>query len=157
MSHLPTGMLDAVLDTQPVARLALRDLKDEPEALPIVFARAAGYLWSPLDGKPKGPAGQLGRVARLERAPGVMLLLDHYADDWRDLWWIRLRATTRVEVDKYPEWAEAIAALQSKYPQYTTTALFKDTPTMMRFEWRLAGWWAADGEAGIARWLEAAA
>lgn len=157
MSRLPGELLEALLDRQPVARLALRDFADEPEALPIVFARAEGYLWSPLDGKPKGPAGQLGRVARLERAPGVMLLLDHYADDWRDLWWVRLKATARIEVDKYVEWASVVTALEAKYPQYQVTPMFKDTPTVVRFDWRLAGWWAADGEAGIRRWLEGAA
>ncbi|MGH8595027.1 MAG: hypothetical protein ACREXT_00050, partial [Gammaproteobacteria bacterium] len=104
MKPLPGEVLNAVLDRMPVARLALRDLEDAPEALPIVFARVALSLWSPIDGKPKGPASQLGRLARLERAPRVMLVLDHYADDWRDLWWLRLKAETEIITGKHPDW-----------------------------------------------------
>ena len=155
MKALPSEMLEAVLDCLPVARLALRDLEDQPEALPIVFARVAGSLWSPIDGKPKGPAGQLGRIARIERAPRVMLVLDHYADDWRELWWIRLKATAEILTSKHPDWLPAIAALDEKYSQYQTTPMFKDEPTMIRFTWLGVGWWASEGLDGIERWLEA--
>ncbi len=153
MKALPADVFEAVLDCMPIARLALRDLDDEPEALPIVFARVAASLWSPIDGKPKGPAGQLGRLARLERAPRVMLVLDYYADDWRDLWWVRLKATAEIITGKHPDWLPAEAALAHKYPQYRTIPMFKDEPTMLRFSWGGVGWWAADGLAGIERWL----
>ncbi|MSR13170.1 MAG: TIGR03668 family PPOX class F420-dependent oxidoreductase [Gammaproteobacteria bacterium] len=153
MKPLARDVLEAVLDTMPVARLALRDLDDAPEALPIVFARVDASLWSPIDGKPKGPAGQLGRLARLERAPEAMLLLDHYADEWLDLWWIRLKATTEIIPGKHPDWLPAVNALATKYPQYQTTAMFKEAPTMLRFTWRAMSWWAADGSRGVERWL----
>jgi len=150
---LPTPLLEAVLDCTPVARLALLDLDGLPEALPIVFARVAASLWSPIDGKPKGPAGQLGRIARIERSPRVMLVLDHYGEDWRELWWIRLKATAEILHDKHPDWLPAIAALNQKYPQYQSTPMFKDEPTMLRFTWSGVGWWASDGTDGIERWL----
>ncbi len=153
MKSLPSAVLEAVLDAMPVARLALRDMEDAPEALPIVFARVDASLWSPIDGKPKGPAGQLGRLARLQRAPRVMLVLDYYADDWRDLWWIRLKATAEIIVGKHPEWGPAIDALTAKYPQYQTTAMFKEEPTILRFTWHAVSWWAADGNRGLERWL----
>ncbi|MGD9604015.1 MAG: TIGR03668 family PPOX class F420-dependent oxidoreductase [Gammaproteobacteria bacterium] len=155
MAALPTALLEGVLDCMPVARLALLDLDDRPEALPIVFARADGALWSPIDGKPKGPAGQLGRLARLERAPRVMLVLDHYADDWRDLWWVRLRATAEILHDKHPGWLPAVDALRLKYPQYDAVPMFKDEPTLLRFTWSGVSWWAADGVDGVERWLDA--
>jgi hypothetical protein len=47
--------------------------------VPIVFARAGGALWSPIDGKLKAGGG-LARVRNIERDPRVALLLDHYAD-----------------------------------------------------------------------------
>lgn len=156
MKALPATLLEGVLDCMPVARLALLDLDGNPEALPIVFARVGDSLWSPIDGKPKGPAGQLGRLARLERAPRVMLVLDHYDEHWRDLWWVRLKATTEILGDKHPDWLAAIDALNLKYPQYQSTPMFKDEPTMLRFTWGGVGWWAADGVAGIERWLDAA-
>ena len=153
MKALPAAVLEGVLDDMPVARLALHDLKDRPEALPIVFARVADALWSPIDGKPKGLGRDLGRIGRLERAPDVMLLFDHYAQDWRDLWWIRLKARAEVLNDKHPDFIAAINALDDKYPQYQFTPMFKDEPTILRFSWFAVGWWASDGLAGIERWL----
>jgi PPOX class probable F420-dependent enzyme len=153
---LPSEVLEAALDRMPVARLALRDLEDAPEALPIVFARAVGALWSPVDGKPKGRAGDLGRIARLKRSPEVMLLLDHYSDDWRDLWWLRLRVTAQVVTGRDAAWAPVEQALASKYPQYRTVPMFKDEPTLLRFAWHDVGWWGSEGLASLERWLSRA-
>jgi hypothetical protein len=41
------------LDTWPVARLATRTTDGRLHQVPLVFARARGRLWSPVDGKPK--------------------------------------------------------------------------------------------------------
>jgi len=79
--------------------------------MPIVFARAEGALWMPIDGKPKRGDRRPARLAQLERAPGVMLVLDHYDDDWSRLWWIRLRCTASVITGKHPAWGAAEAAL----------------------------------------------
>lgn len=153
MKPLPAGIVEAVLDTAPVGRLALSDEQDRPEALPIVFARAAGCLWSPIDGKPKSTA-QLARLARLARAPEVMLLVDHYADDWADLWWLRLRARAEIVADKHPDWSVAVEALDAKYPQYGPTPMFSGEPTLIRLSWHALSWWAWSGKEGILRWLE---
>lgn len=149
---LATDLLQALLDRMPVARLALRDLDDQPEALPIVFARVGETLYSPIDGKPKR-GRTLGRLARLERAPGVMLVLDHYDADWSRLWWVRLRCQTRVFDTKYPGWAAAEAALADKYPQYASTPMFSGEPTLLAFEWSGVSWWSAAHDA-FSRWLE---
>lgn len=154
---LPSRVLEAILDRMPVARLALRDSANAPEALPIVFARANGLLWSPVDGKPKGRAGDLGRIARLQRSPGVMLLLDYYSDDWRDLWWLRLRATAQVVTGRDAGWATVEQALAAKYPQYQTVPMFKDEPTLLRFDWHHVGWWGSEGLASLERWLSRSA
>ena len=153
MKPLAALQLEAVLDAMPVARLALRDLDDEPEALPIVFARAAGALWMPIDGKPKKAGASLGRLARLERAPKVMLVLDHYAHDWDDLWWIRLRCEAQIVMGKHPDWAAAVAALTDKYPQYGEIPMFCDEPILVRYTWTGVSWWSAS-PAALARWLD---
>lgn len=145
--------LCAVLDAMPVARLALKDLDDQPEALPIVFARAAGALWMPIDGKPKRSGASLGRLGRLERAPRVMLVLDHYVEDWADLWWIRLRCTAEIVFGKHPDWDAAIEALADKYPQYNDVPMFRDEPILVRYTWTGVSWWSATPEA-LHRWLE---
>jgi len=150
---LPPAVLDAVLDAMPVARLALRDLDDEPEALPIVFARAADALWMPIDGKPKRAGASLGRLARLERAPKVMLVLDHYAEDWSALWWIRLRCEAQVIHGKHPDWDAAVEALADKYPQYADVPMFRDDPLLVRYTWTGISWWSASPDA-LRLWLE---
>ncbi len=149
---LAAPLLEAVLDAMPVARLALRDLDDEPEALPIVFARAADALWMPIDGKPKRSGAALGRIKRLERAPRVMLVLDHYAEDWSELWWIRLRCDAQIVRGKHPDWDDAVDALADKYPQYADIAMFRDEPILVRYAWTGVSWWSATPDA-LSRWL----
>ena len=50
--ELPDDALERVLDVWPVARLATAG-PDGPHQVPVVFARAGGALWSPIDAKPK--------------------------------------------------------------------------------------------------------
>jgi len=152
MKPLTDTLLFEVLDRMPVARLALRDFDDAPMALPIVVARAANALWSPIDGKPKQSGANLGRLARIERAPRVMLLFDHYGDDWSGLWWIRLRCVATIAREDHADWAAGIAALTAKYPQYQQTAMFKDEPIMVRFQWAGVSWWSSSPDA-ISRWV----
>ncbi|MEQ8233380.1 MAG: TIGR03668 family PPOX class F420-dependent oxidoreductase [Gammaproteobacteria bacterium] len=152
MPALAEPLLQALLDAMPVARLALIAGGQRPEALPIVFARVGSTLYSPVDGKPK-KAGRLARLAHLERQPAVGLTLDHYAADWRDLWWLKLDVQASVAVDDAPGWDAAVAALRVKYPQYRETPLFRGEPTLIVMPWTRVRWWAADGEAGLRRWL----
>lgn len=156
MPALAEDLLQGVLDRMPVARLALRDEADHPEALPIVVARAAGALWFPIDGKPKQRGAGLTRLARLARSPDVMLLFDHYADDWSALWWVRLSCVATIVRAEHPDWGAAVTALAVKYPQYEAIPMFKDEAIMVRLSWSKVGWWQAAPD-GIARWLGAAA
>ena len=153
MKPLGEAALGTVLDTMPVARLALKDLDDSPEALPVVFARAAGALWMPIDGKPKRSGASLGRLARLERSPQVMLVLDHYSESWADLWWIRLRCVAQIVRGKHPDWDDAVNALADKYPQYGDVPMFKDEPILVRYTWTGVSWWSASPDA-LRRWLD---
>ena len=50
--ELPPNAIEAILERWPVAALSTSGDRG-PHAVPIVFARAAGALWSPIDGKPK--------------------------------------------------------------------------------------------------------
>ena len=153
MSTLSGVWLERLLDRMPVARLALLDPSGRPQALPIVYARVGERLFSPIDGKPKSRA-RLARLALIEREPRAPLLLDHYAADWRQLWWIRLDVDTAIADPGDPEWAAAEAALRGKYPQYATTPLFIDPPTAVVMRWQALRWWAADGEKTLAAWLD---
>ncbi|MEX2482069.1 MAG: pyridoxamine 5'-phosphate oxidase family protein [Gammaproteobacteria bacterium] len=154
MPALPEKLLHGVLDRMPVARLAVLDATGRPEALPIVFARVGPCLYSPVDGKPK-KHGRLARLAHIERNPAVQLVLDHYAADWTQLWWVKLTAEAAIVEDgAHADWQAAVAALHRKYPQYReTTTLFTGVPTMIVLPWERVRWWAANGETGIVDWL----
>lgn len=148
-SALPEALLLRLLDQSPVARLALVDKQGYPEALPIVFARVARQLFSPVDGKPKKSV-RLARLVHVEREPRVGLVIDRYDADWQQLWWVKLRTRAEVVVDgAHPAWQAAEAALRAKYPQYQDTALFLGVPTMLCFDIVDVRWWAAGGQAAL--------
>jgi len=133
--RLPDAILERLLDRWPVARLATLGPDRTPHIVPIVFARVGSQLWSPIDGKPKSERA-LARVTHLRDTPRVSVLIDHYDDDWRRLWWIRVDGSACVVVahdpERHPEAGPAIACLRSKYPQYATTPLFRGVPTLIR-------------------------
>ena len=149
MTTLAPALLERVLDSEAVARLAVIDDAGGPEVMPIVFARVGSLLFSPIDGKPKSHA-RLARLRHIEAHPRVGLVIDRYAADWRQLWWIRIAATAHIAVGQHPQWDAALAALLAKYPQYQTTPLFLGAPTLICFEALTVRSWAAAGAEGIA-------
>ena len=122
----------ARLAAAPVARLATADAAGRPHIVPFCFASdAAGRrIYSALDAKPKRGASltSLRRVRNIRANPQVSVLIDHYEDDWRNLWYLLIQG--RAELlspgpspdDQSPddEHAAAIALLRAKYPQYRT-------------------------------------
>jgi PPOX class probable F420-dependent enzyme len=143
--EIPEEVVARILERWPVARLALLDAEGGPRQLPIVFARAEGALWSPVDGKPKR-SSEPARLHLLERHPRVSLLLDEYAADWSRLWWLELRGraeVVRADGESDTRIAAAAAALRAKYPQYAATPLFIGSPTLVRITAERARSWAA--------------
>jgi PPOX class probable F420-dependent enzyme len=67
-----------------------------------------------VDHKPKRTT-RLQRLENVRRNPLVTLLVDHYAEDWTALWWVR--AGGHAEVVDHPE-HDLIDALVAKYDQY---------------------------------------
>ena len=133
--RLPDALLERFLENWPVAHLATLGPDRTPHLVPIVFARLGAFLWSPIDGKPKGQ-GTLARVTHLRDTSRVSVLLDHYEDDWRRLWWIRVDGSACVvlprDPERHPDAGPATARLRVKYPQYATTPLFRGVPTLIR-------------------------
>jgi PPOX class probable F420-dependent enzyme len=154
LTSLTPDLLAQLLDREPVARLALLDDAGEPEVMPIVFARVGTQIFSPVDGKPKSHA-RLARLRHIEAHPRVALVIDRYAADWLQLWWVRIAADAHLARSQHPAWAAAVSALESKYPQYQTTPLFVGEPTMICFEPLLVRAWAAAGPHAIADSLAA--
>jgi PPOX class probable F420-dependent enzyme len=138
--QLSDAEIEAVLDATPIARLATVSADGAPHVVPVVFARAAGALWSPVDGKPKR-GGALARIRNAAHEPRVALLLDRYDADWTRLFWIRVDGVASVVGAD----ARAEAALRAKYPQYRTTPLYAGAPALVRIEVaRITSWRASD-------------
>jgi PPOX class probable F420-dependent enzyme len=96
-----------------VARLATVDETGAPHLVPIVFAVAGDLIHTAVDAKPKRHT-RLRRLANIAHEPRVSVLVDHYDEDWTQLWWVRADGVARVlAVDPV-----AVAALSEKYPQY---------------------------------------
>jgi len=98
-----------------VARLATTDADGSPHLVPVVLALVGETVWTAVDAKPKTTTA-LRRLDNVRAHPAVSLLVDHYADDWATLWWVRADGVATVlDVD---EGRAGLDALTAKYPQY---------------------------------------
>jgi PPOX class probable F420-dependent enzyme len=107
---------DPRLTSARVARLATTDPDGRAHLVPIVFAVEGDTLYTAVDRKPKR-SRRLRRIENARARPDVTILVDHYEDDWSELWWIRLRGRARV-LDTGEEREHALQLLAEKYPQY---------------------------------------
>lgn len=111
----------------PVARLATVTPEGHPHVVPIVFAVDGDVIYTAVDGKPKSTQ-RLRRLANIAANPSVSVLVDHYADDWSQLWWVRADGVASIVADG-PEFDRGLALLRAKYPQYESVSL--DGPALV--------------------------
>jgi PPOX class probable F420-dependent enzyme len=104
------------LATARVGRLGTVTPEGRPHLVPCCFALVGDSVYSAVDAKPKSTLA-LRRLANVRVEPRASLLVDHYAEDWATLWWVRVDGTARV-LDGGPERESALAALATKYDQY---------------------------------------
>ena len=134
--RIPQTVIENLLATWPLARLATTNMDGSPHQVPIVFVWHSGCFWSPIDGKPKQNRQPLRVVNALEN-PTASILMDSYEEDWSKLWWIRAQieisvieltfASTSVQQTV----AEAVGKLKAKYPQYGSTEVLRDPATLL--------------------------
>lgn len=105
-----------------VGRLATVTADGEPHVVPCCFVLDGERLYSAVDGKPKSTMA-LKRLDNIRARPRASLVVDHYADDWSELWWVRVDGTA-VVVESEDERRSALQALAAKYRQYRS-----DPPT----------------------------
>src|SRR5215203_583524 len=84
-----------------VARLATADVAGRPHIVPVTFAVDGDIVYSAVDAKPKRRIA-LKRLANVAVNPAVALLVDHYADDWNELWWVRAEAPVAWSTQRTP-------------------------------------------------------
>ena len=112
MPSWPRAIAEERVANARIGRLATVTAAGRPHVVPVCFALDRGRIVTAVDAKPKATAA----LARLEnvRATGrASLLVDHYAEDWSELWWVRVDGVAEVlHSDR------AIDALAAKYEQY---------------------------------------
>jgi PPOX class probable F420-dependent enzyme len=105
----------------PVARLATADAGGRPHLVPVVFAVQEQVVYTAVDAKPK-TTQRLRRLSNIERNPRVSLLVDHYDDDWTQLWWVRADGDATIHHDGSAA-DTGRALLRAKYAQYQLVSL----------------------------------
>jgi PPOX class probable F420-dependent enzyme len=132
----------------PVARLATVTPSGQPHLVPVVFAVAEDphggdhegheVVYTAVDAKPK-TTRRLRRLANIDGNPQVSLLVDQYADDWTQLWWVRVDGVATVHADG-AEMELGYRLLRAKYPQYQSVPL--DGPVIAIAVRHWSGWHA---------------
>jgi PPOX class probable F420-dependent enzyme len=100
-----------------LAHLATADERGRPHLVPMVFVLSEETIYSAVDAKPKRTRA-LRRLANVFANPQVAVLVDHYAEDWESLWWVRADGAGRVLAATDAEGREAIALLTARHAQY---------------------------------------
>jgi PPOX class probable F420-dependent enzyme len=139
MQDTPAWATAALRDAR-VARLGTVDADGAVRLVPVCLAVADGWIVGAVDHKPKR-TGQLRRLDDMGASGTATVLVDHYAEDWSQLWWVRVRG--RAEVLASGEVREkALDALVAKYQQYQARRPEGSV-------WRIAidelRWWRASG------------
>ena len=87
------------------------------DAVPVVFAWDSGRILVPVDTVKPKRSTNLRRVRNVQDDPRCVLLVDHYSDDWDELWWVRVDGWASVIEDERGL-QEPLDVLASRYEQY---------------------------------------
>jgi PPOX class probable F420-dependent enzyme len=128
----------AMFAQSPVAMLATVGADGAPHLVPVVFAVHDDVVYTAVDAKRKSTQ-RLRRLANIEANPKVSMLVDHYDDDWAQLWWVRADGIAAIHYSG-EEMAAGYALLRKKYLQYQRIAL--DGPVVTVVVQRWASWQA---------------
>jgi len=120
-----------------VLRLATVSADGQPHVVPCTFvADATGRIVIGIDNKPKSSLN-LRRLQNIAENARVSLLVDHYSDDWDQLWWARADGIATIEragAEHEAHWQ----LLRARYPQYEGQVL--DGPVIVVQVESWSGW-----------------
>ncbi len=129
-----------------VARLATVTADGAAHVVPCCFAFVGDVIVTAIDGKPKSTQ-VLQRLKNIHANPQVSIVVDHYADDWTQLWWVRVDGVAETTpsgsdsaIDGRPTYNDAIDALVAKYDQYKTMRPTGAVITIRSTTWRSWSW-----------------
>ena len=112
MPSWPPAIAEERLARARIARLATVTAAGRPHLVPVCFVLSRGRIFTAVDAKPKRTT-ELARLENVRATGRASLLVDHYAEDWSELWWVRVDGVAEVI-----ESEAAIDALAEKYEQY---------------------------------------
>ncbi len=126
------------------------------DAVPVVYAVVDGrddrglddrLIVVPVDTvKPKRHLA-LGRLANLAGDQRAVLLVEHYEDDWSELWWVRVHVTALTSGWRRQDPAPAgLLALARRYPEYRAAGTIAATVALRPTA--ITGWAARPGPPG---------
>jgi PPOX class probable F420-dependent enzyme len=120
-----------------VGRLATIRTDGRPHMVPVCFVLDGDRVISAVDHKPKTTTA-LQRLDNIRGNPRVSVLVDHYDEDWSQLWWVRIDGRARV-LEEGGLYEDAIALLNDKYRgQYGLRP--PDGPAIVISDLLWAGW-----------------
>jgi PPOX class probable F420-dependent enzyme len=126
-----------------VARLATVGSTGQPHLVPITFALLdERTLITAVDHKPKRTT-RLKRLQNIAANPRVSVLVDHYHEDWQQLWWVRADGRARVEKAAPAGAAEALVARYEQYRDRPPAGAFIVVEIQRFSSWSAA--YSADG------------
>ena len=101
-----------------IGHLSTADTTGAAHVIPICYAYDGHIIYSVLDQKPKRTAlTRLRRVKNILANPQVALVVDHYEEEWANLWYILVTGHAELLLEG-DERKEAIGKLREKYQQY---------------------------------------
>jgi PPOX class probable F420-dependent enzyme len=112
MPSLPPGTAEQRLALARIGRLATVTPTGRPHIVPVCFALSGGRIFTAVDAKPKVTT-ELARLENVRATGRASLLVDHYEEDWSELWWVRVDGVATVIRSE-----AAVDALAEKYEQY---------------------------------------
>ena len=121
-----------------VARLATVTPDGIPHLVPVVFAVDHDLIYTAVDAKPK-TTQRLRRLTNIQHNAAVSLLVDHYVDDWTQLWWARADGVASIHHDD-EVMHTGYRLLRAKYAQYQSVPL--TGPVIVVAVRRWSGWHA---------------
>ena len=122
-----------------VAHLATADKSGQPHVIPICFVFDGKHFYSPIDEKPKRTAPtQLKRLKNIRENPNVVLVIDHYDEDWRKLAYVLVFAKARI-LQSGMKHRSAVRLLRRKYRQYKAMAI-EERPMIVITPKRMVSW-----------------
>jgi PPOX class probable F420-dependent enzyme len=112
MPSWPPAIAEERFAAARIGRLATVTATGRPHVVPVCFALSRGRIFTAVDAKPKATSA-LARLENVRATRRASLLVDHYEEDWSQLWWVRVDGVAEV-IDS----EAAIDVLAGKYEQY---------------------------------------